>query len=577
MEEKEHNGILYQIISNKKFLLVFILILALGIFVRIYKSSEVGYWSDDETTLPTGLLWFYPHDFYPGLLGQGEPALGNYIIAKGCMLSGEDFSGVTQMKPRFYPGREILIGTQLIKANNYCHLPMYLFSIIFFISAIYLSLLLLNKYGALLVTGLLGFNSFLLVFSRWIHVDVILYTFVVWGLIALLKALQAEKKSKTETVWWIVAVAMMALAFSIKIPAAIYIVFSSIVMAAKYRQELLGLAYKTSKALDLDIFKKEHEAYDSNRLFTLAFFAIAIIAFILYFTFEGFSNISAVIKAYQEQGADIGTLGLNKDALSNTLSFLLTFSTLEMLLIIATIIYLPFLIKRSLNGSLKEKLIASLAALFFVMLAITPSMKLERVYFLFAFGLLYGAGMMVDSIAENISASKKYILLAFLLLVFLISAFHAIYTAPDFITNYKSYNILSMPQKGGSAVSYGARWIGEYLEKTLSENETYFPADPMTMVTYYVRHDQQLKYFLYRENFKAQFGRSLTVEEYLANFKPNNQKVRYLLIDKNTQNQELFVRNILEQYEPNHIIYQPSIRKVETIRVYDLENLNKKI
>ena len=569
-------GTIKSILLDKKLLLLLMLFILLGIFVRLYKASEIGYWSDDETTLPTGLLWFYDHNFYPGLLGQGEPAFGNYIFGKACMLSGQDFSGVMQMQPRFYPGREILIGEQLIRANSQCHAPMYIFGILFFILSIIFASMLLKKHGTIMVAGLIAFNSFLLVFSRWIHVDIILYTFVVFGLISLFKALKAEKGSKSEKIWWISTVAMMAFAFSIKLPAAMYIIFSGLVMAIKYKDEIKGLLYKISKELGLGIVKQPENMPDPKTFFLLAIIAIAAYLAILFLTFEkNFSNIPTVINAYRAQGADIGTLGLNKEILSDIKKFLLTFSNLEMLIIIASILYLPFVLKKTINGTLEEKFTAYLVALLLFMLATSPSMKLERIFFLFSFGLVLSTGMLVDKIAEKYARFGKASYIVAIALIFSIPLYNAIYTAPDFISNYKLYNIMSNPSSS-TALQYGARPIGEYLQALLGENETYFPAEPMTMVTYYVRHEQQLQYYLFRENFKAKFGKSPTVSEYLQYFKPSNRRIRYLLIDKNTQSTDEFIRDILENYEPMHIVYQPSIRKVETIRVYDLDNLKKK-
>ena len=125
---------------DKLFLLFLFIIMVLGLFVRLNDFSEVGYWNDDMTTLPTGLLAFYPHSFFPGLAGQGEPILGNLIIGAGCMLSGENFSAVSELKPMFYPGREELLGSQLVNAFPYCHIPMYLFGVLFFLAISLLSI-----------------------------------------------------------------------------------------------------------------------------------------------------------------------------------------------------------------------------------------------------------------------------------------------------------------------------------------------------------------------------------------------------------------------------------------------------
>src|SRR3989344_721333 len=124
--------------EDKIFAITFLLIIFLGLFIRLYEYDQVGLWNDDVSTIPSGLLWFYPHSYFPGLSGHSEPPVGNILIGAGCMLSGEDFSRVSEIKPTFYPGREELIGQQLIMAENYCHFPIYLFGILFFIMIVIL-------------------------------------------------------------------------------------------------------------------------------------------------------------------------------------------------------------------------------------------------------------------------------------------------------------------------------------------------------------------------------------------------------------------------------------------------------
>src|SRR3989344_4579732 len=130
-----------EIKQDKLFLVLLIIIILLGIFIRFYKFSEVGYLNDDMAHIPAGLMWFYPHDYFPGL-NYGNPPLGDIFTGLGCKLSGEDFSGVSKVRPFFYPDRSIFL-PNLAKegVDIFCHMPMYIFGLIFFILIIIFSLI----------------------------------------------------------------------------------------------------------------------------------------------------------------------------------------------------------------------------------------------------------------------------------------------------------------------------------------------------------------------------------------------------------------------------------------------------
>ena len=177
------------------------------------------------TTIPTALLWFYPHSYYPGLAGQGEPGLGNYFIGLGCMLSGQDFSKVTEIQPMFYPGRPGLIGREMVNAEKYCRLPMYAFGLLFFIAIIILAMLLLDEYASIFAIAFYSFSSFILLLSRWIHVDTIEYFFLAIGLIFLWKFYVKEINAKYEKLFLILAALSFGFALATKLPAGVFLVF----------------------------------------------------------------------------------------------------------------------------------------------------------------------------------------------------------------------------------------------------------------------------------------------------------------------------------------------------------------
>ena len=229
--------------EDKLFSFFLLAIIILGIFIRLNDFYEVGYWNDDASTIPTGLLGFYPYNLYPGLSGQGEPILGNLIIGASCLLSREDFSGVSKIKQMFYPGREILIGKELINAFPYCHLPMYIFGILFFVIISLLSLSLLDKYSSLFSIAFFAFYPALLQYSRWIHVDIIGYFFIALGLLFLWRAYTSERSNK-ELLLFISSFIFFGLSFATKLPNGIFLLLASTIVIDKYYREVLQIIRK---------------------------------------------------------------------------------------------------------------------------------------------------------------------------------------------------------------------------------------------------------------------------------------------------------------------------------------------
>ena len=53
----------YKLKKDWKIILILTILILLGIVVRLVNYSDVGYWNDDPTTVPTALAWFYPHPY----------------------------------------------------------------------------------------------------------------------------------------------------------------------------------------------------------------------------------------------------------------------------------------------------------------------------------------------------------------------------------------------------------------------------------------------------------------------------------------------------------------------------------
>ena len=246
---------LQEIKQDKIFLTLLILIILLGIFIRFNNFSEIGYWSDDQAHIPAGLMWFYPHTYYPGL-NYGNPPLGDIFIGLGCKISGEDFSGVSKVRPFFYPDRQSLLpNLAKEKVDMFCHLPMYIFGLIFFILIIIFALTFFEPYPALFLISFFAFYNPLLIFSRVIKPDVILWVFLIAGLFSLLKAYQ-EYNFKKELIFFLASFLFLALALATKFTAAIFFIFAIFILFIKHKLEILDIIRRISKKINLSLFDK---------------------------------------------------------------------------------------------------------------------------------------------------------------------------------------------------------------------------------------------------------------------------------------------------------------------------------
>src|SRR3989344_3804145 len=277
-----------------------ILIIFLGIFIRLNDFSDVQYWNDDVATIPTSLLAYYDYPIYPGLSGPGEPIFGHMIIGSGCLLSKEDFSKVTEVKPMFYPGREMLIGKQLINAFPYCHVPMYIFGILFFVVISVLAINLLPKYSALFVISFYAFHQELLQLSRWIHVDIFGYFFVSLGLLFSWFFYKSEKNN-SEILYIILSSIFLGLSFAVKLPNSMFVLFFGFIILNKYKSETSQFIKTVGTKLNLEVVKKiKHEPVSYLRLIKLLVLSIIgyFVSFLAPFYFN-IGNVFDVINKYQ--------------------------------------------------------------------------------------------------------------------------------------------------------------------------------------------------------------------------------------------------------------------------------------
>ena len=568
--------------EDKLSLLLLLIIFSLGIFIRLDDYSEVGYWNDDISTVPSGLLWFYPHSYFPGLSGVSEPPLGNMIIGAGCMLSGEDFSRVSEIKPTFYPGREELIGKQLVKAESYCHLPIYLFGILFFIILIFLSFSVLEKYSALFAISFFAFYPVLLNFSRWIHVDVILYFFAASFLLFLWKFYISEKNSNKEITLLSISAIFIGLASATKFSIGTFIFFGIFIIFNKYKEEFLSLLKKMLKYLNLEAINRiKHEA-DYRRLIILLtlFSLIFLIVFLAPFQL----NPKNAIDTY-ERYTKFTSPEFAKAYFDFNLARILNYTFLSNVNLIDTLIFLfsifmmfkLFSIKKEKN----EKFILYFISFFLISAVIfSQALDIPRISLPYLIGVVFLMSMAFSSrpysLLELFKIHKKKIFFTTFILIYIIYAFSIAYsTSPYFTASNPITCHFTRSKCEPGLAAYSAKATGDYLNNILKDNETFMGMEGV--IFYYVRQEQSLQNFYFEQIFQQKTGRLPTAEEKIKYFHPYNQSIRYILLNANPISgrdyTDLLLVDLRDNYEPNHKII---LINKEVVWIYDLENLKTK-
>ena len=566
-------GFLEKFKRDKLALFFLLVIVLLGIFIRLNEFSEVGYWNDDKSTLPTGLLAFHSYEIFPGLSGVGEPILGNIILASGCMLSGEDFSRVSEVKPMFYPGRESLIGKQLINAFPYCHIPMYIFGVLFFLAISVLALILLNKQSSLFAISFLAFYPRLLKLSRWIHVDIFGYFFIALGLLFLWYFYKSEKNKK-EILFSVISFIFFGLAFATKLPNGIFLLFAAFIVLEKYKKEALQLIRKLGTGLDLEVFRKIEYDENMNPLRLIKITVYSLISYIVFFLIPfklNPANLFSVISRYQSINPDHSGLTFNTSLFNHILNFLITTNTLDLVFFLLGIIVLVKLIRSKKEK--KEKFLLSSVLLFLFVLIFFKTLAYPRIFLAFSFGLIFVTSLIFSKKYSIFNLHKKipfYIILT----VYIIFSFNiALSNSPHFeVENPLLCPLTNHNCEIKNIEPYAHKKIAVYLISILKENETfYFGKD---IIYYYLRHDQGFKEFAFDQTFLQKFNRMPTVQEKIQYFTPDNQRIRYIVIAQAYSDGEEAetIKDLRKNHIPIQTIY---LNKDEVAKIYDLDNLKK--
>ncbi|MFA5887119.1 MAG: phospholipid carrier-dependent glycosyltransferase [Candidatus Nanoarchaeia archaeon] len=582
-----------EIKKDKLLLSLFLILILLGIAVRFVYPTEPGLWNDDMSTVPTAVMWFYPHDYYPGLSAQGEPALSNYIIGKSCMLSGQDFSNVSKINPVWFPDRAVLLGKAMSLSEDYCRIPMYIFGLLFLIVITILSFMLLDKYSALYTISFFSFYPSVLQLSRWIRGDIILYTFLVLGLIFLWKFYISPKYSKREIVFFIISMAWFALSLGTKLPAAVYALFAFLVMLEKYK-EVIFLGIEKAKGWLGLTFKTNFGSNEKPRPFRVFVLAVSsLVAYILMllppYEFD-LKNIWLVIQMYRRTAGSMGEFTLNLDIGSTFYEFVLNINVIDIFLLLGAIyIFIALLLK---TKDKNEKFIFMLILLFIFMSMIFPTISLLRIFTSFAFGLIFLMSLVLSSkhyslsgILKLNSKTTRRLYLIILVIYIFISAYITFSSSPYFLHQNSIICAITdcVPLGYGD---YAGSQAGEYASNLLKNNseDTFEILERNQLIYYYAMSEQHYLAWAFRESFKQQTGRARNIQNILTYYHPYNRTVRYLFIDPNYNYPSEYgypdeSRDYIEALKLDYIPNDKIVLKhgFEAFWVYDLKNLQKRI
>ena len=572
----------YKLKKDWKIILILTIIVLLGIVVRLVNYSDMGYWSDDPTAVPTALAWFYPHPEYPyaGYLGHGEPAFGHLFIGAGCMLSGEDFSGVQKMSHNFYPRRAELIGKQLIKAEKYCVAPIHFFGIIFLILIAILSYKILKGRAAIYPVAFFAFCPFILVHSRWIKVDVIMSTFVIIGLLFLWKAYNLEKGAKKEPVYFCLGSAFMGMAFAVRFTGAMFVLLPFFLIIEKYLSNILYVIKRIMLWLNFSFAHKITNITKDYRHLVkmLVLPGISIIFFyLLPFKFHP-SYAITVYNMYSSVHSKYSSLGL---FLLNPLKvwhgLLLEANLFDTLIFLfGLIVFIRIIFKKDKSKS--EKFILYLMALYLAALVFTESLQILRANmpFLIGFSLLAGLAFSDNeySVFHILKTKKRNIVFGIFMLIYIIFSFSSAFsTAPYYGTENHLLCLFEQDACDKAVLTkldaFSTKKSMTFLKDKMQDNETLFSIGNMGY--YYLRSEEDLPMYQFTLQVRQQAGRDPSWEDAAQYFHPFGRQIRYLSLSPIDPRERESL--LIKDYEPNWVI---TMNGRDAQFIYDLFNLTKR-
>lgn len=554
-------------------------ILVSGIFIRFSDYTREGYDVDAQNVLAAATYWYYPpYKFFPAMIYQ-EPPLGDMIIGVGCMASGEDFSGVREVTPLYFPDRPVLFGKACANAEKYCFFPIYFFGAIFLILIAIISTIIFNRFSALFLTTFFAYSPIIIKWSRLIHVDIIFWVFLVSGLLFLWLGYAAQQNSKKERIYFLLSFALIGFSGATKFTAGLYFIFAPLLFIEKYKSELKIYLGKLSKELGLNFFTKfANQRINIKALKTFIYSIITLtLAFLLPFKLnpKNFIEIYNVFTTQNRPGA--GQMDFSWDFFRGMYYFIANMNIFETLILIFSI-FMFFCIILKKRKTLFEKFIIYLLILQFIAMTLFEELVLgingifRSVPFMFGFMFLMALSFSKKpySLIKIFKLKKKTVYI--LLIIYILFSAYGTYSAPNFqrtnsLICYFDQNICEK-QLG---IAGQAKATANYLKETMQEGEYFFHGDIDPTIYFYINPQGSIDTWNIILFSEKNFGRRPTLAEYQSYFQQIDKPLRYILLFKDSVSIDR--EEFKEKYSPNHIV---KVDGNEVSYVYDLENLIEK-
>ncbi len=569
--------------KDKLAIIFLIILLAFGAYLRFADYDTIGYPHDSLLTVAGSVAWFYPLDYFPGLIYMGPP-LGNIIIGSGCMLSGQDFSGISNAHQLFSPDIPILVGQQMVDAEPYCKSPIYIFGLIFFLLASLLAILLLKDYSALYPIAFFTFSQFILEWSRVISVDVISYGFIFAGLIFLWKAYSSEKLSKKENIYFILTFISFGFAGATKLSAGIYLLFSFVFIVEKYWEEIKSIAKKILSAVKVNFAEKIKV---NQEITNIKKFTTKVISYIIFYVIAllipyklNLGNLKGVLIGFRSLAPDVSSFGLNKWAFGMINNFLMRINIFDLLILIFSVyIFIKLILKK--QKVKEEKFILYLVLLFLFTALFFESTSLLRVAIPFLISLILLMGLAFSNkeyslfSAFKIPAEKRKKFSFIFLFIYIL--YSALITVPHEPYYYRGNEIVCMFEKENcdqmiisGLYSRSIKQTVNFLNPLMNENETFLYLEG-AVVQVYGRQNDSLQHLQFDNYVYSQVGRYSTIPEKIEYFKPDERDIRYFIPTRWYESEESDI--FKKEYVPNYLI---RLNNKDVIKIYDIYNLTKK-